>query len=104
MNTYEPSSSRYDAMQYRRCGRSGLHLPAISLGLWQNFRGENPTNTQRALLRRGFDLGVTHPDLGNKDGPPYGRTDITVGQILREGFRSLRDELITSTSARCPML
>src|ERR1039458_179587 len=99
MNTYEPSSSRYDAMQYRRCGRSGLHLPAISLGLWQNFGGENPTDTQRAILRRAFDLGVTHFDLANNYGPPYGSAEINFGQILREDFTSLRDELIISTKA-----
>ena len=99
MNTYEPSSSRYDAMQYRRCGRSGLHLAAISLGLWQNFGGENPTDTQRAILRRAFDLGVTHFDLANNYGPPYGSAEINFGQILREDFTSLRDELIISTKA-----
>jgi L-glyceraldehyde 3-phosphate reductase len=86
-------------MTYRRCGRSGLQLPAISLGLWQNFGGEYATENQRAILRRAFDLGVTHFDLANNYGPPYGSAEIHFGTLLREDFSTLRDELIISTKA-----
>jgi len=99
MPTFLPSPSRYEAMTYRRCGRSGLQLPAISLGLWQNFGGEYATENQRAILRRAFDLGVTHFDLANNYGPPYGSAEIHFGTLLREDFSTLRDELIISTKA-----
>src|ERR1039457_2340255 len=99
MSTYTPLENRYDNMHYRRCGRSGLRLPAVSLGLWQNFGDEGSTDTQRAILRRGFDLGVTHFDLANNYGAPYGSAEINFGQILREDFATLRDELVISTKA-----
>jgi L-glyceraldehyde 3-phosphate reductase len=86
-------------MQYRRCGRSGLMLPAISLGLWQNFGGDGSTDTQRAILRRAFDLGVTHFDLANNYGPPNGGAERNFGEILRDDFATLRDELVISTKA-----
>jgi len=86
-------------MPYRRCGRSGLLLPAISLGLWHNFGDDRSINTQRAIVRRAFDLGITHFDLANNYGPPYGRAEINFGRLLREDFASLRDELIVSTKA-----
>jgi L-glyceraldehyde 3-phosphate reductase len=86
-------------MTYRKCGRSGIHLPAISLGLWQNFGAEDSLDTQRAILRRAFDLGVTHFDLANNYGPPAGSAEQNFGQLLREDFASLRDELIISTKA-----
>jgi L-glyceraldehyde 3-phosphate reductase len=88
-----------DQPAYRRCGRSGLQLPAVSLGLWQNFGDMNPLATQRAILRRAFDRGVTHFDLANNYGPPYGSAEINFGRIMREDFRSYRDELIISTKA-----
>jgi L-glyceraldehyde 3-phosphate reductase len=84
---------------YRRCGRSGLKLPEISLGLWQNFGDERPVATQRAILRRAFDLGITHFDLANNYGPPYGSAETNFGRILREDFRPYRDEMIISTKA-----
>jgi len=86
-------------MQYRRCGRSGLLLPAISLGLWHNFGDDRPLETQRAILRRAFDLGVTHFDLANNYGPPYGSAEENCGRILDSDFRPFRDELILSTKA-----
>jgi len=86
-------------MSYRRCGRSGLMLPAISLGLWHNFGDDRPLDTQRATLRRAFDRGVTHFDLANNYGPPYGSAETNFGQLLREDFGSLRDELIISSKA-----
>ena len=82
--TYVAAESRYDAMPYRRAGRSGLQLPPISLGLWHNFGDDRPLDTQRAILRRAFDLGVTHFDLANNYGPPYGSAEINFGRILRE--------------------
>jgi L-glyceraldehyde 3-phosphate reductase len=91
--------SRYDSMQYRRCGRSGLKLPAISLGLWQNFGGERPFETSRAIVARAFDLGVTHFDLANNYGPPYGSAEQTFGRILRTDLAAHRDELVISTKA-----
>src|SRR5215204_2842713 len=97
--SYLPADDRYDAMPYRRCGRSGLHLPAISLGLWQNFGDEAPLATQRAVLRRAFDRGVTHFDLANNYGPPPGSAEINFGRILREDFAPYRDELVISTKA-----
>ncbi len=90
---------RYERMQYRRCGRSGLRLPAISLGLWQNFGGERPLETGRAIVRRAFDLGVTHFDLANNYGPPYGSAEETFGRVLRDDLRPYRDELVISTKA-----
>jgi L-glyceraldehyde 3-phosphate reductase len=96
---YVPAADRYEATAYRRVGRSGLQLPPISLGLWQNFGGDVPLDRQRAILRRAFDLGVTHFDLANNYGPPYGSAERNFGQILREDFSSLRDELVISTKA-----
>jgi L-glyceraldehyde 3-phosphate reductase len=93
------SESRYDTMQYRRCGKSGLKLPAISLGLWQNFGGEHPFETSRAIVTRAFDLGVTHFDLANNYGPPYGSAEETFGRILGKDLAAYRDELIVSTKA-----
>ena len=94
-----PLAERYESMQYRRCGRSGLKLPAISLGLWQNFGDDRPLADSRAILRRAFDLGITHFDLANNYGPPYGSAEINFGRILREDFAPYRDELIISTKA-----
>jgi len=86
-------------MRYRRCGRSGLDLPAISLGLWQNFGGERPLEPSRAILRRAFDRGVTHFDLANNYGPPYGSAEETFGRVMRDDLRPYRDELVISTKA-----
>jgi L-glyceraldehyde 3-phosphate reductase len=97
--SYQPADGRYDAMQYRRVGRSGLLLPAISLGLWQNFGGDRPLETQRAILRRAFDLGITHFDLANNYGPPYGSAEENFGRILATDLRGHRDELVISTKA-----
>ena len=97
--TYVPADDRYDQMPYRRCGRSGLKLPAISLGLWQNFGDDRPIETQRAILRRAFDLGITHFDLANNYGPPYGSAEINFGRLLAEDLRPWRDELVISTKA-----
>ena len=97
--TYVPSPGRYDAMPYRRCGRSGLKLPAVSLGLWHNFGDDKPLADQRAILRRAFDLGVTHFDLANNYGPPYGSAEANFGRLLRSDFLPYRDELIISSKA-----
>ncbi|HEY7432375.1 MAG TPA: L-glyceraldehyde 3-phosphate reductase [Streptosporangiaceae bacterium] len=97
--TYLASPDRYSCIPYRRCGRSGVHLPEISLGLWQNFGGITPLDTQRGIIRRAFDLGVTHFDLANNYGPPYGTAEQNFGRILREDLRPYRDELIISTKA-----
>jgi len=97
--TYRPDGGRYDAMPYRRVGRSGLKLPAVSLGLWQNFGGDRPLETQRATIRRAFDLGVTHFDLANNYGPPYGSAEENFGRILATDLRGYRDELVISTKA-----
>jgi L-glyceraldehyde 3-phosphate reductase len=94
-----PDSKRYGTMLYRRCGRSGLLLPAISLGLWQNFGGSRPLEQSRAILRRAFDLGITHFDLANNYGPPYGSAEATFGRVMESDFRPLRDELVISTKA-----
>ena len=99
MSAYEPSSNRYQSMPYRRTGRSGLLLPAISLGLWHNFGDDRPVDVQREILRRAFDRGITHFDLANNYGPPYGSAEINFGRLLREDFGSLRDELVISTKA-----
>lgn len=97
--TYTPDDQRYDAMRYRRTGRSGLLLPEISLGLWQNFGDTRPLETQRSILRRAFDLGVTHFDLANNYGPPYGAAEENFGRIFAQDFRPWRDEMIISTKA-----
>jgi L-glyceraldehyde 3-phosphate reductase len=94
-----PVTNRYDSMQYRRCGSSGLLLPAVSFGLWQNFGNDRPFDTQRAIIRRAFDMGVTHFDLANNYGPPYGSAEENFGRILRTDLRAHRDELIISTKA-----
>ncbi|WP_375400523.1 L-glyceraldehyde 3-phosphate reductase [uncultured Amnibacterium sp.] len=96
---YEPASDRYDSFPYRRTGRSGLLLPAVSLGLWQNFGDVNPLETQRAILRRAFDAGVTHFDLANNYGPPYGTAETNFGRIFKEDFAPFRDELVISSKA-----
>jgi L-glyceraldehyde 3-phosphate reductase len=97
--TYVAAGDRYDSMPYRRCGRSGLLLPPISLGLWHNFGDDRPIDTQRAILRRAFDLGITHFDLANNYGPPYGSAEINFGRLMREDLAPYRDELIISTKA-----
>jgi L-glyceraldehyde 3-phosphate reductase len=96
---YLAADERYESMPYRRCGRSGLRLPAISLGLWQNFGDDRPLSNSRAILRRAFDLGITHFDLANNYGPPYGSAEINFGRIYAEDFRPYRDELVISTKA-----
>jgi L-glyceraldehyde 3-phosphate reductase len=99
MTNYSPAPDRYDTMKYRRCGRSGLKLPMVSLGLWHNFGDDVDLDDQRTTIRRAFDLGVTHFDLANNYGPPAGSAERNFGQILREDFTTLRDELIISTKA-----
>src|SRR3954469_24356107 len=96
---YLAADDRYDAHTYRRCGRSGLKLPAVSLGLWHNFGDDKPIETQRAILRRAFDRGVTHFDLANNYGPPYGRAEENFGRYLVDDFSPYRDELVISTKA-----
>lgn len=96
---YTASPARYDTMQYRHCGRSGLKLPVVSLGLWHNFGNATPLKEQREILRTAFDLGITHFDLANNYGPPFGSAEINFGRIMRSDFRSYRDELIISTKA-----
>ena len=96
---YEPSAERYSAMRYNRCGRSGLKLPAISLGLWHNFGGVDIFETDRAMARRAFDLGITHFDLANNYGPPPGSAEETFGLILQKDLKPYRDELIISSKA-----
>jgi L-glyceraldehyde 3-phosphate reductase len=96
---FDAAPDRYDRMQYRRTGRSGLELPAISLGLWNNFGEDRPLETARAMLRRAFDLGVTHFDLANNYGPPYGSAERNFGLIFRADFLPYRDELVLSTKA-----
>ncbi|HWU14323.1 MAG TPA: L-glyceraldehyde 3-phosphate reductase [Caulobacter sp.] len=96
---YVAATTRYDAMPYRRTGRSGLDLPAISLGLWQNFGGADVFETGRAILRRAFDLGVTHFDLANNYGPPYGSAEENFGKVMASDFAAHRDELVISTKA-----
>jgi L-glyceraldehyde 3-phosphate reductase len=97
--TYRAADDRYDQMQYRFTGRSGLKLPALSLGLWQNFGVDRSEDTHRAILRRAFDRGVTHFDLANNYGPPYGRAEENFGRYLRDDFAAYRDELVISTKA-----
>src|SRR4051794_20408979 len=102
MDTLDPfvaADDRYTHTPYRRCGRSGLQLPAVSLGLWHNFGDDKPIETQRAILRRAFDLGVTHFDLANNYGPPYGAAERNFGSIYTSDFRRYRDELVLSTKA-----
>ena len=96
---YQAGSSRYDSMHYRRSGRSGLQLPAISMGLWHNFGGTSSLELGRAMLRRSFDLGITHFDLANNYGPPPGSAESAFGKLLQQDFRPYRDELIISTKA-----
>ncbi len=96
---YEPAPDRYEHMTYRRCGRSGLDLPAVSLGLWHNFGHDRPLDTSAAIVRRAFDLGVTHFDLANNYGPPYGSAEENFGRLLRRDLAPFRDELIVSTKA-----
>jgi len=99
VTSYVPDEDRYRSMTYRRCGRSGILLPAVSLGLWQNFGDDRPLDTQRAIVRRAFDLGITHFDLANNYGPPYGSAETNFARILHDDFRSHRDELLISTKA-----
>ncbi|MDC5696364.1 L-glyceraldehyde 3-phosphate reductase [Intrasporangium calvum] len=99
VDDYQAARTRYDSMTYRRCGLSGLDLPAISLGLWHNFGDDVPLDRQRAILRRAFDLGVTHFDLANNYGPPYGSAERNFGTIFAQDFKRYRDELILSTKA-----
>ena len=96
---YVPVEDRYDSMPYRRCGRSGLKLPAISLGLWQNFGSSQALEHARGIVRRAFDRGITHFDLANNYGPPYGSAEETFGRVLAQDFRGRRDELVISTKA-----
>jgi L-glyceraldehyde 3-phosphate reductase len=97
--TYIAAADRYESIPYRRCGRSGIQLPEVSLGLWHNFGDDRPLENSRAILRRAFDLGITHFDLANNYGVPYGSAEKNFGRILREDFRPYRDELIISTKA-----
>ena len=98
--TYVPDPDRYDGrMPYRRCGRSGLLLPALSLGFWQNFGDDKPLGVQREIVRRAFDAGITHFDLANNYGPPYGQAEVNFGTILRQALAPFRDELVISTKA-----
>ncbi len=99
MSFYTPAPDRYEQIPYRRCGRTGLQLPAISLGLWQNFGDDRPLATSRAIIRRAFDLGITHFDLANNYGPPYGSAEINFGRIFSEDLARWRDELVISTKA-----
>ncbi len=97
--TYHASNTRYDTMQYRQCGRSGLKLPLLSLGMWHNFGDTTSLATQREMLRTAFDLGITHFDLANNYGPPYGSAEANFGHLFNQDFRPYRDELIISTKA-----
>ncbi len=97
--TYVPADDRYEHMRYRRCGRSGLQLPGVSLGLWQNFGYDRPLGTARATVRRAFDLGITHFDLANNYGPPYGSAEENFGRLMRQDLAPYRDELIISSKA-----
>ena len=99
MTSYVPADGRYQSMTYRRCGRSGLLLPVVSLGLWQNFGGDRSLDAQRAILRRAFDRGITHFDLANNYGPPYGSAETNFGRVLATDFARYRDQLVISTKA-----
>ncbi|GGR69427.1 glyceraldehyde 3-phosphate reductase [Streptomyces aureoverticillatus] len=99
MSEYRPAADRYDAMEYRRSGHSGLKLPAVSLGLWHNFGDDRTLDSQRAILRRAFDLGVTHFDLANNYGPPPGSAELNFGKLFAQDFAPYRDELVVSTKA-----
>jgi L-glyceraldehyde 3-phosphate reductase len=99
MMSWQPAENRYEGMTYNRCGRSGLKLPAISLGLWHNFGGDTPHDRKRAICRRAFDLGINHFDLANNYGPPPGSAEEAFGEILKTDFVDLRDELVVSTKA-----
>jgi L-glyceraldehyde 3-phosphate reductase len=99
VTSYLPAEDRYQSMTYRRCGRTGLLLPAVSLGLWQNFGDDRPLDIQRTIVRRAFDLGITHFDLANNYGPPYGSAEANFARILHDDFRDHRDELVVSTKA-----
>ena len=99
LDHYRADQSRYDVMRFRRCGRSGLKLPAVSLGLWHNFGDDVPLERQRTVLRRAFDLGITHFDLANNYGPPYGSAEANFGRLFAQDFRPYRDELVLSTKA-----
>jgi L-glyceraldehyde 3-phosphate reductase len=96
---FVPAGDRYDTMPYRRCGRSGLKLPGLSLGLWHNFGHDRPYETQRAIVRRAIDVGITHFDLANNYGPPYGAAEVNFGRMLADDLRHYRDELVVSTKA-----
>ncbi|MBU2665965.1 L-glyceraldehyde 3-phosphate reductase [Actinoplanes bogorensis] len=98
-STYAAAADRYASMEYRRTGRSGLKLPVVSLGLWHNFGDDRPLETQRAILRRAFDLGITHFDLANNYGPPFGSAELNFGKLLAQDFAPYRDELVISTKA-----
>src|SRR5260221_11534507 len=97
--TYNAAPERYDTMTYRSCGRSGLKLPLLSLGLWHNFGDTTPINVQREMVHTAFDLGITHFDLANNYGPPYGSAEVNFGRILAEDLKAYRDELIISSKA-----
>src|SRR5258706_11644948 len=97
--SYVAAPGRYETMMFRRCGQTGLKLPALSLGLWHNFGGTTALEKQRELLRSAFDLGITHFDLANNYGPPFGSAETNFGELLRQDFRPYRDELIISTKA-----
>ena len=99
MSSYLPAPARYEAMKYQRCGRSGVLLPRISLGLWQNFGDDDRLENGRCIVRRAFDLGITHFDLANNYGPPYGSAEENFGRILQADLAPYRDELIISTKA-----
>src|SRR3954454_2770830 len=98
-SAYRAADDRYEQMTYRRCGRSGLDLPLLPLGLWHNFGHDRPLDTQRAICRRAFDLGITHFDLANNYGPPYGAAEENFGRLLATDLRPYRDELVISTKA-----
>ncbi|MBA2558671.1 MAG: L-glyceraldehyde 3-phosphate reductase [Propionibacteriales bacterium] len=97
--TYTPADDRYASMPYRRCGRSGLLLPPLSLGLWQNFGDDRPLERQRTIIRRAFDLGITHFDLANNYGPPYGSAEVNFGRVFEEDLKPYRNEIVVSTKA-----